>query len=84
MSNLDTNLSGGSSAEENNLYLALGQQVQAVQEDAAANSGLESLRAMTEGRESVADLVNLGKSYFERIRASAYNVVCGSTDGSAD
>lgn len=84
MSNHDANRAGGSSAAESELYLALGQQLQEVQEDAAANSGLESLQAMTEGRESVADLVKLGQAYFNRISASAYNVVCGSADGSEE
>ena len=74
-------MSDTSAPVPNDLYLQLGKQLKDVQENAADESGLESLRSLTAGRESVADLVNLGEEYFNRISSSAYDVICGGGAG---
>ena len=70
-------------ADERELYLALGREIQSARED-TPDFGLESLRTLKEGRESVGDLVNLGHVFFSRISRSAYAVVCGASSGSED
>ncbi len=79
-----TNQDATAPAADADLFLELGRNLQAVQVKAAATSGLESLRAVGGGYESAADLVNLGRSYFQRISATAYTIICGSGNGSAD
>jgi hypothetical protein len=71
-------------ADETDLYRTLGQELQELQEGVAKSSGLESVQAMTEGRESVGALINLGRSFFGRISSSAHDVLCGSSDASKD